>query len=121
MSRASFLTGTAGAENGQWADLAVVDPVRAEQFSGEIDPWRIDAELKQLQEKRSHWDEAFGHVAMLFKGSRAWEPLGFASFGQYFEEGLGMAERTVAQRVALERSLYRIPLLREGLRQKRIS
>jgi len=32
-----------------------------------------------------------------------------------------MAERTVAQRVALERSLYRIPLLRRALREKRIS
>ena len=63
----------------------------------------------------------FGHVAMLFKQSRAWEPLGFASFGHYCEERLGMAERTVAQRVALERSLYRIPLLRRALRDKRIS
>jgi len=63
----------------------------------------------------------FGHVAMLFKQSRAWEPLGFASFGHYCEEGLGMAERTVAQRIALERSLYRIPLLRRALREKRIS
>src|SRR5438132_6903795 len=39
----------------------------------------------------------------------------------YCEERLGMAERTVAQRVALERSLYRIPLLRQALREKRIS
>jgi hypothetical protein len=87
----------------------------------EIDPWRIDAELKQLVAKRTGWDEVFGHVAMLFKRSRAWEPLGFASFGHYCEERLGMAERTVAQRVALEHSLYRIPLLRRALREKRIS
>ncbi len=32
-----------------------------------------------------------------------------------------MAERTVMQRIALERSLYRIPLLRRALREKRIS
>src|SRR5438270_8706559 len=108
-------------ENRRWAGLVAVDPVKAEQFSGEIDPWRIDAELKGLVERRAHWDEVFGHVAMLFKRSRAWEPLGFASFGHYCEERLGMAERTVAQRIALERSLYRIPLLRRALREKRIS
>jgi len=108
-------------ENRQWAGLAAVEPVNAEEFSGEIDPWRIDAELKRLTEKRTRWDEVFGHVAMLFKTSRAWEPLGFASFGHYCEERLGMAERTVAQRVALQRSLYRIPLLRRALREKRIS
>jgi len=108
-------------ENRHWADLAMVDPLKAEEFSGEIDPWRIDAELKGLVEKRAHWDEVFGHVAMLFKTSRAWEPLGFTSFGHYCEERLGMAERTVAQRIALERSLYRIPLLRRALREKWIS
>src|SRR2546428_13306855 len=32
-----------------------------------------------------------------------------------------MAERTVAQRIALERRLDRIPLLRRALREKRIS
>jgi hypothetical protein len=108
-------------ENRQWADLAVVDPLKAPQASGEIDPWRIDAELKRHLEKRARWDEVFGHVATLFKQSRAWEPLGFASFSHYCEEGLGMAERTVAQRIALERSLYRIPVLRRALSQKRIS
>ena len=108
-------------ENRQWAGLAAVDPLKAQQFSGEIDPWRIDAELKGLVEKRTRWDEVFGHVAMVFKSSRAWEPLGFASFGHYCEERLGMGERTVAQRVALERSFYRIPLLRRALREKRIS
>jgi hypothetical protein len=108
-------------ENRQWAGLAPVESLKAEQFSGEIDPWRIDAELKRLVEKRTRWDEEFGHVAMLFKSSRGWEPLGFANFGHYCEERLGMAERTVAQRVALEHSLYRIPLLRQALREKRIS
>jgi len=38
-------------------------------------------EAEGAAEKRTRWDEVFGHVAMLFKRSRAWEPLGFASFG----------------------------------------
>ena len=108
-------------ENDQWAGLAKVGPVKAEEFSGETDPWRIDAELKHFVEKRSRWDQVFGRAAMLFKRSRAWVPLGFASFGHYCEEMLGMGERTVAQRVALEQSLERMPVLRRALREKRIS
>jgi len=108
-------------ENDQWAGLAKVGPVKAEEFSGETDPWRIDAELKHFVEKRSRWDQVFGRAAMLFKRSRAWVPLGFTSFGHYCEEMLGMGERTVAQRVALEQSLERMPVLRRALREKRIS
>src|SRR2546421_90488 len=56
-------------ENDQWAGLAKVGPVKAEEFSGETDPWRIDAELKHFVEKRSRWDQVFGRAAMLFKRS----------------------------------------------------
>src|SRR5207237_4546421 len=38
-------------ENRQWSGLEAVEPVEASQFSGETDPWRIDAELKRLVEK----------------------------------------------------------------------
>jgi len=47
---------------------------QSRRFSGEIDPWRIHAELKQLVEKRARWTPCSGHVAMLFKQSRAWTP-----------------------------------------------
>src|SRR5438445_8483843 len=108
-------------QNRQWADLTVVQPLKAPESCEKIDPWRIDAELKGHLEKRRRWDEVFGHVATIFKRSRTWEPLGFASFGHYCQERLGMAERTVMQRIALEHSLRRIPLLRRALREKRIS
>ncbi|HZR08280.1 MAG TPA: hypothetical protein VFA79_06850, partial [Myxococcales bacterium] len=39
-----------------WADLVAVDPLRGIEFSGEIDPWRIDAELKRLMEMCKRWD-----------------------------------------------------------------
>src|SRR2546428_11101196 len=65
---------------------------------------------------RNRWDEVFGHIATLFKCSGAWEPLGFVDFAHYCEERLGMARRTVMQRVALERTLSRIPLLRQAPR-----
>src|SRR5207248_10505474 len=58
-----------------------------------------------------------GHIAMLFKRCRAWEPLEFTDFAHYCEERLGMARRTVMQRVALERNLLRIPLLPQALRE----
>jgi hypothetical protein len=108
-------------ESRQWKDLATADPLKAPEFSGEIDPWRIDAELKGFMEMRNCWDDAFGHVALLLKQYRAWEILQFASFRQYCEERLGMAPRTVGQRVALERSLLRIPLLRQALKETRIT
>ena len=108
-------------ESRAWADLLAVDPLKAVEFSGETDPWRIDAELKRLVEMLNRWDEAFGHIALLFKQCGAWEQLEFTDFRHYCEERLGMAVRTVMQRVALERDLLRIPRLREELRNKRIT
>jgi hypothetical protein len=108
-------------ESRRWAHLAAVDPVKGPEFSGEVDPWKIGAELKGLVGMRDRWDEVLGKVALEFKRARAWEILSFGRFGQYCEERLGMAKRTVAQRVALERSLQRIPLLRQALREKRIT
>jgi hypothetical protein len=92
-------------ENCQWAHLADVRPLEAEQFSGEIDPWLIDAELKGFVEKRARWDETFGPVALLFQTTGAWDALEYASFGHYCEERLEMSERAVGQRVAFERNL----------------
>jgi len=108
-------------EHRQWADLAKATPVQAPAESGEIDPWRLDRELKQLLEKRRRWDQAFGQLVMLFQSIKGWHHLGFASFGHYCEEELGMGERTVAQRAALERGLVRNPLLRQALADRRLS
>ena len=108
-------------DNEKWAGLAKVEPAKGPEFSGETNPWHLDAELKGLVEKRRRWDEVFGRVAMVFRRNRAWDPLRFASFGHYCEEALGMGERAVAQRIALEQGLERMPLLRKALREKRIS
>ncbi|MGZ6125460.1 MAG: hypothetical protein ACXWLR_10910, partial [Myxococcales bacterium] len=82
-------------ESRLWADLVAVDPLQSIEFSGDSDTFRIDAELKGLVEMRNRWDEVFGHIAMLFKQHGAWEELEFVDFGQYCEERLGMARRTV--------------------------
>jgi hypothetical protein len=107
--------------SGGWRHLDKGSPVQAPAESGETDPWRLDAEIKGHLGTRKSWDDAFGHLAMLFRSIRGWDHLGFGSFGQYCEEALGMSERTVAQRVALERGLVQNPLLRTALAEGRIS
>jgi hypothetical protein len=107
--------------NAKWAGLAKAPPVEAPAECGEIDPWRLDRELKGHLEERRRWDVLFGQLIALFQSICGWHLLGFASFGQYCEEMLGMGERTAAQRAALERGLVRNPLLRQALTEKRLT
>jgi hypothetical protein len=86
-----------------------------------VDVLRLDADLRRLAAMRARWDEVFGHLALLVQYVGLWRDMMFASFGHYCAERLGMAERTVAQRTALERRFYCLPGLREALRAGRIS
>ncbi|WP_242393018.1 HNH endonuclease signature motif containing protein [Anaeromyxobacter oryzisoli] len=81
----------------------------------------LDEQLRHLASMRERWDELVGHLAMLVLNVGLWRDMGFATFGHYCAERLGMAERTVAQRAALERRLYALPALRQALRGGRIS
>lgn len=81
----------------------------------------LDAELRRLAALRVQWDELFGHLAMLFKMMGLCRVAGFASFDHYCEERLGLAPRTVKQRIALERRLYALPKLRHALREGWVS
>jgi len=106
----------------QWASLGRPAPVAApEGVSGPADVRALCEHLVRLARMRDGWNEVFGHVAMVFRAIRGWEYLGFASFAHYCEERLGMGERTVAQRAALERKLYELPALRGAMREGRIS
>ena len=96
-------------------------PMHAPDLGHTIDPAYIDRWLKAQARRREGWDDTVGRVALIFKASRCWGQLGFGSFGQYCEEGLGMSERAVAQRISLERSLQRMPRLRKALQEKRIT
>ncbi|WP_242393945.1 HNH endonuclease signature motif containing protein [Anaeromyxobacter oryzisoli] len=82
---------------------------------------RLDDQLRQLASMRERWDELVGHLTMLVLNVGLWRDMGFATFGHYCAERLGMAERTVAQRAALERRLYALPTLRQALREGRVS
>jgi hypothetical protein len=81
-----------------------------------FDPRLLDSELRRLAGLRDWCDEVFGHLAMLFRALGGWRPAGFASFEHYCTERLAMAERAVAQRIALERRLYELPVLRDAMR-----
>ncbi len=88
---------------------------------GPIDPRRVDAELRSLAALRERWDEVLGHLAMLVRYVGLWQDAKFASFAHYCEERLGMAARTVEQRVWLTRRLYDLPGLRQAMREGRVS
>jgi hypothetical protein len=111
-------------ETGRWSDLAAVDPVPAPDGTladGDGDPRRLDAGLRALVAMRGRWDELVGHLSMLMQGLGLWRHIGFATFGQYCAERLGMAQRTVEQRTWLERRLQGLPELRRAMREGRVS
>jgi hypothetical protein len=108
----------------QWEFLERVEPFPApdeEPADAKTDPFLLDEDLRRLAALRDRWDEVFGHVAMLLRMCGLWRDMQFASFGHYCVERLGMAERTVAQRISLERKLYDLPALRGALKAGRIS
>jgi 5-methylcytosine-specific restriction endonuclease McrA len=108
----------------QWKWLERIEPVAAPAGPGEegpVEPHRVDTELRQLVSMRDRWDEVMGHLALLLRMLGLWRDMGFASFAHYCTERLGMAARTVEQRVWLERRLYALPGLREAMREGRLS
>lgn len=110
-------------ETAQWALLERPNPVLAPVAGAavETDSSLLDAELRRLASLRARWDDVFGHLAMLMQTLGLWRDAGFASFGHYCSERLRMSERTVGQRIALERRLRVLPLLRQAMREGRIS
>ena len=109
------------AETGRWERLLWPEPVAAPEGVDAGDVAAIDARVRELAAMRDRWDDLVGHLGLVVQAFGLWRHLGFASFGHYCAERLGMAERTVAQRVWLERRLHELPGLREAMRQGRVS
>ena len=109
------------AETGRWERLLWPEPVAAPEVGEERDVGAIDARVRELAAMRDRWDDLVGHLGLVVQAFGLWRHLGFASFAHYCAERLGMAERTVAQRVWLERRLHELPGLREAMRQGRVS
>jgi hypothetical protein len=132
------------AETERWVALEAIEPVEAPDTGDEI-PFapsvappqggaksrgeaadssevpRLDAQLRELAGMRDRWDELVGHLGLLIQTCGLWRTMGFASFGHYCAERLGMGGRAVEQRIALERRLYELPPLRRALREGRVS
>ena len=115
-------------ETGRWERLLWPEPVAApdgvdgmDEGGMVADVAAIDARVRELSAMRNRWDDLVGHLGLVVQAFGLWRHLGFASFGHYCAERLGMAERTVAQRVWLERRLHELPGLREAMRQGRVS
>jgi len=101
-------------ESGGAAPGGAARPARA-------DPARLDAELRHLASFRERWEDLLGHLALLARLFGLWREMGFASFGHYVRERLGLGLRSVEQRIALERKLYDLAPLREALRDGKLS
>ncbi|MBS1109267.1 MAG: endonuclease [Anaeromyxobacteraceae bacterium] len=115
-------------ETGRWERLLWPEPVAApdgvdgmDEGGMVADVAAIDARVRELSAMRNRWDDLVGHLGLVVQAFGLWRHLGFASFGHYCAERLGMAERTVAQRVWLERRLHELPGLREAMRQGRVT
>ena len=122
-------------EHQRWEFLTQFDPAplqepllaSAEQAGGEtasapsVDLVRLDADLRRLRELRSRWDDLLGHLALILRQLGLWRDMRFVSIEHYFTERLGMSDRTVGQRIALERRLYDLPPLRDAMRSGRVS
>ena len=111
-------------ETGRWEALEKAEAVEAPPGVGGVDGGdvvRIDRRLRELAGMRARWDELVGHLGLVVQALGLWKRLGFASFGHYSTERLGMAERTVAQRVWLERKLHELPELRGAMKDGRVS
>jgi hypothetical protein len=97
-----------------WWLLSDPVPVRVpeEGFEERTSAEAIDRRLRELAEMRASWDDALGHCALAVKATGLHRVLGFASFAHYARERLGLSERTVQQRAALERRLWESPALK---------
>ena len=71
--------------------------------------------------ERRHWDEESGRLAAVFRNLGLWREGKSASFGHCCSERLGMSERAVEQRIALERRLLVLPELRRAMQAGRVT
>ncbi len=124
-ARFADLAAALEAETGRWERLLWPEPVAAPAGPGDdegpVDLAALDARVRELATMRDGWDELVGHLGLVVQAYGLWRHLGFASFAQYSAERLGMGERTVAQRVWLERKLHELPGLRVAMRAGRVS
>ncbi|GAO05000.1 HNH endonuclease signature motif containing protein [Anaeromyxobacter sp. PSR-1] len=111
-------------ETERWSYLERLEPLPAPDPVRGLAPGDVhalDARLCELAAMRTRWDALVGHLGLLMRSLGLWREAGFASFGHYCAERLGMSLRAIEQRIALERRLYSLPPLRAALADGRVS
>lgn len=103
-------------ETDRWAMLPLVRGAAAPELELETSATaaEVDARLRDLARLQRRWDEIVGYCAHIVRASRIYQLLGFANFGQYVRERLGLPVRAVEQRAALEARIWESPALREA-------
>jgi len=81
----------------------------------------LDAQARRLLEARRGYDRTFGALVERIARERVHRTLGYASFEEYCRERLGLAARTVRERVWLERRMRALPPLRAALASGRLT
>jgi hypothetical protein len=106
-----------------WAALVQVPNIETPDDDARLmrEPQLIDQKLRRHAKNLRRWDSLFGHLALVSKTMRCWWIAGFASFEHYCRERLGMALRTVEQRIALELKLHELPALRAAMEEGKVS
>jgi hypothetical protein len=81
----------------------------------------LDERARALVRQRDGRDEQLGRLLVRVRDERLYRDLGYEWFETYCGERLGMAPRSVRERVWLERRLQSLPSLRAEFRAGRIS
>jgi hypothetical protein len=110
-------------ETANWSFLeptgAVVAPVPSEPVAE--NPWLLHEELRRLNADRNQADEVIGHAGSIFRMLGLWRDAKFTSFAHYCSERPRMSVRAVEERIALDRKLYALQVLRKEVRDGRVS
>ena len=96
-------------------ELEEFEPIRDDSAHG------LDERLQRLLRARRSFDERFGRLALRIVEGRFWSTLGYRSLEEYSRERLGMAARSLRERVWLERRMCALPALREALSSGRLT
>jgi hypothetical protein len=104
----------------RWDELTRMLPVP--QVGDALPPMsQLGRELRELARMRAGWDERIGCLCRLVQVRGTFRAAGHGSSEACCADLLGVSERSVRSRIALERKLTQMPPLREALRSGRLT
>ena len=87
----------------------------------ELDPFALDARLRQVVRARQRIAWQTGRLLRVFLDRRLYRLMGFSSGGRYLTERLGSSARKARALVALERKTWQAPELGHAYREGQLS